>query len=90
MAIFESIHSAATPVRAGRTQIVPFVKTVHLQLPDGRGSFVWSRPAAVWVRFPDGRESVLPIRDVTRWLQILIWGMALLGLGLLWFNSRKR
>ncbi len=68
-------------------RLVPFVRSVHLRIPGIRGGFNWSKPASMLVSFPDGREEVLPIPDITRKYVIftVLWGiLGWLFLSFLW------
>jgi hypothetical protein len=62
-------------------RVVPFVKTIRLQVPGMPAGMVWTRPAAVLAIAPDGTEQVLPVQDVTRRMVCLLLGAGLVA----WF-----
>ncbi|NPV06983.1 MAG: hypothetical protein HPY83_03335 [Anaerolineae bacterium] len=63
---------AGRVVTAGEWRLVPLARSISCRLPGSLGGLIWSRPVAVEVTGPDGRAQVLPIRDVTRWVQVMI------------------
>ena len=78
------------PIQAGKFTVYPVSKAAAV-LPEGNsGGLIWNRPHAVLVRGPNGKESILPIRDVTRERQLLLLGLGLLGVILLRMINRKR
>jgi hypothetical protein len=52
-------------------------RVVHIPLLFAHGGFIWNRPVSVSVHRPGVPDQTLPVRDVTRLLQL-----ALLALGL--------
>jgi hypothetical protein len=62
------------PVTVGDVTVTPRARALVVRLP--RGGFVWNRPTAVMVERA-GQVKRIPVRDVTRILQL-----GLLGLGL--------
>lgn len=82
---FEMETHAGTPIQVGQTRIIPFAQTVQLTLP-GINRFVWSRPTAMLAQTPDGRETVIPVPDITRQTQLALLGLGLLGALILWFR----
>lgn len=67
------IHQATRPLE--ESEIV--LEAVSFQARAPFGGLVWNRPLAVRVRGPVG-ETRLPIRDVTRRGQLLLYGLSLL------------
>ena len=65
------------PILSGDAEVVVRARAVHIPLPFAHGGFIWNRPVSVRVRRPGVSEQTLPVRDVTRLLQL-----ALLALGL--------
>ncbi len=74
------------PIAAGGTHLVPIAKSMRLEL--GRGALVWNR--AIGVAVGSRRETILPIHDRTRRLQLAILGAGVLGSLLLWLAGRRR
>jgi hypothetical protein len=60
------------PVKVKDTQLHVRSQVVELRLPFASGGLIWNRPVAVVVSTPDGRDKILPIRDVTRTVMLLI------------------
>jgi hypothetical protein len=42
-------------------------------------AFGWYRPVGIEVKDRDDAATVIPIRDPTRWIQIFLYGIALLA-----------
>ena len=82
---------AGEAIKAGTRRLIPLTRVVKVHLPGQSGGVVWNRPAAVLVREADGRETQLPVRDVTRLAQLAILAAGLLGGWLIWvaFGPRK-
>jgi hypothetical protein len=76
-------------VQVGEYLITPQTRVWRIRLPGRRAGLIWNRPAAVRVRMPDGQETTLPIRDITR---VMIWSMlagGLLGAVIVGLTRRK-
>jgi hypothetical protein len=82
--LIESKLIAGEPIRIGRNQVVTLTRSIRVHLFNFRGGLVWNRPIAAMVLEEDGTEHVVPIRDVTRQLQVLFLGVGLIGSLLLW------
>lgn len=90
MSLVKLENRVGKPVQAGDYKIFPIEKSLQVQPPGMRGFLFWRRPAKVLVEYPDGQDALLPIPDLTRQAQIVLWSLALIGIlifGLLW---RKR
>jgi hypothetical protein len=68
---------AGDTITMGETKIVPFSKSLRVQIPGLHGGLIWNRPSSLLVVSSDGHEQNIPIVDVTRQA---LW--ALLGLSL--------
>jgi hypothetical protein len=68
---------AGETIQVGDYQITPQSQVLSVHLPWKYSGLIWNRPKAVLVRTPDGQETSLPVRDVTR---IVIWSMLAGGL----------
>lgn len=79
---------ARTPVKINRsaesmTTVTPYAQALTLHFPFG--AFVWNRPIAV--EFDDGQTSQrVQIMDMTRILQLGMYGLSILFLGATIFN----
>jgi hypothetical protein len=82
-------NMAGRSIQAGENQIMPVSQAVRLHLPGLPGGLVWNRPVSVVVTTPDGQEQVLPIRDLTRIVQLLIFGAAIVGSFMFYRASRR-
>lgn len=80
-------------LRVGKTRLTPFAQSFQLTLPGLPGGLIWNRPVSILAQYPDGREEVTPIPDLTRRIQFTIYGMGIFG-GLLllvsMLNQRKK
>ncbi len=74
-------------ITAGDVHLVPIARSVRLKL--GSGALTWSRAIGVSARSA-GSETLVPIRDRTRRLQLAILGAGLVGSLLLWLAGRRR
>ena len=80
----------AQPIRVGRWSLVPLARSVSLRLPGMAGGCVWGRPIGVQGTGPDGQSQGIPVRDTTRWAQVLIW-LGAAGLVLVsWVATARR
>ncbi len=71
---------AGPPVTIGQTTVTPWARALIVRLP--LGGFVWNRPVAVVVQ-QDGQTERIPVRDLTRYVEL-----GLLGVGLLLATCR--
>ena len=72
----ELLESA--PIMSGDAEVVVRARAVHIPLPFAHGGLIWNRPISVSVRRPGVSELTLPVRDVTRILQL---ALLVLGVG---------
>jgi hypothetical protein len=80
---------AGNPILAGDRTIIPLAKSVRLQFPGWNGGVIWNRPVSVVIRTAGGEEQLLPVRDVTRQVQLALLG-GMLGMALLSLLLRRR
>lgn len=80
-------ESVGEPVVRGDAVVVPHSQALVVRLPFG--GFVWHRPIAVEVERDDRSERV-PIRDVTRTVQLALFGSSLLALAAALFAHARR
>ncbi|MCH8339096.1 MAG: hypothetical protein IH858_09705 [Chloroflexi bacterium] len=74
----------------GETEVTPYARATVVQFPGLLGGLVWNRPAGVLVKWSDGSEARLLIRDVTRRAQISLLLLGFLGGLAAWvFHSRR-
>jgi hypothetical protein len=79
--------ASAGPVTVGNITVTPQSKALIVRLP--KGGFVWNRPTAVLVE-RDGQARRIPIVDVTRILQVGLFGLAVLAGSLSLLRVRSR
>jgi hypothetical protein len=71
------------PVVFGGRRVLPAARVVHAATLRGRLDLLWSRPSAVVVEETDGRRRKIPVRDLTRALQVAVLAAGLLGAGVI-------
>lgn len=76
------------PVIVGDISVTPQSQAIIVRLPIG--GFVWHRPTALLVK-QEGQEKRIPIRDLTRILQLGLLGFSVVLsiVSLLKFSQRK-
>lgn len=82
-------NRVGAPIQAGERRITPFVQVVKLNIPGLHGGLIWNRPHAVLVQESDGSETVLPVPDITRQLQIFLLAAGLFAGLLFWMRRRS-
>jgi hypothetical protein len=75
-----------TPVQVGATIVTPRSRVLSLGVRNV--GFAWQLPTGVRVE-RDGHVERLPIVDVTRIAQFVLYGLALVALGLALTSKRK-
>jgi hypothetical protein len=53
------------------------------------GGIIWNRPVSVVVQSEGGVEQLLPVRDITRQVQLALFGGALFSVLTLWSVRRR-
>jgi uncharacterized spore protein YtfJ len=77
------------PIQHKQIRLFPFARSVSLRLPGGIGGFVWSKPSSLLVVYPDGREEVLPIPDLTyRFILMTVISGLIFGVVLGWLRYK--
>ena len=75
MGVLGSRGASAEPVTLHDVTVTPRSRAVTIRLPNG--GFVWNRPTAVVVERA-GKARRIPIVDLTRMLQLGLFGLAVL------------
>ncbi len=78
---------AGEPIVIGKNRIIPFYQSVGVRMPQINGGLTWNRPVSVLAINSDGEETVIPVVDVTRRIQIAIFGSGLMIVLLTWLVS---
>lgn len=87
--VFRLEQKAGDPIQWNGVKLVPFAQSLYVQNPFWRMSgLIWNRPSSVLVVAADGQEQVLPIRDLTRWVQFSLLGAGFVGAMLIWWLNR--
>jgi hypothetical protein len=81
-------YHAGDEIQVGDKILTPFVKTWRLQFPGRSGGIIWSRPASVVARTPDGQDQVILIPDITRRVICSLLGACLGAVALIWLITR--
>ena len=81
---------AGETITMGGTKIVPFSKSLRVQIPGLHGGLIWNRPASVLVISSDGHEQIIPIVDVTRQALWALLGVSLAVFPLMMLISQRR
>jgi hypothetical protein len=61
------------PIHIDDRRIIVQSRALQIRVPVLNSAFVWNRPVSVLVQYADGRDQVLPVRDVTRLVQALLF-----------------
>ena len=77
MSVIERVLKTGDTMQVSDYELTPLTEVVKIQLPGKHAGLIWNHPKAVIVRTTDGRESHLPVRDVTR---IVMWATLAGGL----------
>jgi hypothetical protein len=80
------------PISSGNLTLVPFSQSIRFKFPFWIGGVIWNRPVSVLVQGADGQETVLPVPDVTRQVQISLLTASLFSVLFFWvfYRTRKR
>ncbi|MFC2053860.1 hypothetical protein ACFLV7_06115 [Chloroflexota bacterium] len=81
---------AGETITKGGTKIVPFSKSLRVQIPGLYGGLIWNRPATLLVVSSDGDEQIIPIVDVTRQALWALLGVSLAVFPLIMLISQRR
>lgn len=63
------------PVAVGNRQLILRTRVLQIRFPGSTGGLVWNRPLSASIVGPDGRGRRLPVRDVTRLVELLLAGI---------------
>mgnify|MGYP001260740435 CR=1 FL=1 len=69
------------PIQSNGRKIIVQSRALQINLPFLNGGFVWNRPVSVLVLSDDAPDQVLPVRDVTRLAQVLLFINAIISAG---------
>lgn len=76
-------------ITVGKAAITPQAQVLMLRLWRPLGGWVWNRPVSVLVE-QGGRTERLPIVDITRLVQLSLWGLGLIFSLITLFLSRRQ
>ncbi|NJD60555.1 MAG: hypothetical protein C3F13_08875 [Anaerolineales bacterium] len=86
----ENLVRSGEPQQVGDVELIPQTNVLQIKLRGHNAGLVWNRPRAVLLRRPDGQETILPVKDITR---TIIWGMlagGILGAVLIGLMKREK
>lgn len=86
---FELENRVGAPIQLGEYRLLPISRALILRLPGMSGGIIWNRPVSVVVQSEGGIEQVLPVRDVTRQVQLALFVGAMFSVLALWSVRRK-
>ena len=81
---------AGRPIVKEGMRIIPIARSLRVNIPGLPGGLVWNRPVSVVAQMETGEEKVLPVRDVTRQIQLALLAGTLVGMLSLWLAMRLR
>lgn len=70
------------PIHIDDRRIIVQSRALQIRVPVLNSAFVWNRPVSVLVQYADGRDQILPVRDVTRMVQVLLFINAIVSAGI--------
>jgi hypothetical protein len=76
------------PIKIGKNRIVPYSQSVRYNLPQINGGVIWNHPTSILAIDADGEEKVIPVPDITRRIEIAIYGGGLVVILLVWLISQ--
>jgi len=85
--MFQWQTTSGNPVTVGAVTVTP--QSQALTIRRSFGGLVWNRPSAVLVE-RDGHVERLPIRDVTRVVQLALLGFSVVFLIVAWITSTRQ
>ncbi len=63
---------SSQPIAVGDLKITVRSRALQVRFPGSSGGLIWNRPIGVSVYRPDGTVEHLPVRNVTRLVQVLL------------------
>lgn len=75
----ENESSTGVEFQSGPYHLTPISRASVLRSDVIPAAFGWFRPAGIEVKDQDGAITVIPIRDPTRWIQVFLYGIALIA-----------
>jgi len=81
---------ASDPITVAGNKIVLVSRALVIQLPGLHGGLVWNLPVAAGVTTSDGQERILPVRDITRLVQLGIVAIGLVAGSLILMAYRRK
>lgn len=78
------------PIHVDDRRIIVQSRALKIRVPVLNSAFVWNRPVSVLVQYADGRDQVLPVRDVTHLVQALLFIYAIVSASIISFLISRR
>ncbi len=86
--MIRSTTVSSQPIAVGDLKITVRSRAFKVRLPGASGGLIWNRPISASVYWPDGSVERLPVRDITRWIQVLALAVGIVC-SLVLLNTRK-
>lgn len=77
------------PIATRGITITPFTRTLTVRFPGRKGGLIWNRLQSILVTGASGEEEIIPIRDITRYVQWTLYAAAALSAALFWLFRPK-
>lgn len=78
------------PIQSNGRKIIVQSRTLQINLPILNGGIVWNRPVSVLVLAEQGPDQFVPVRDVTRIVQVLLFINAIVVAGIVRLGMSRR
>ena len=78
------------PIESNGRKIIVQSRALQINLPILNGGIVWNRPVSVLVLAEQGSDQLVPVRDVTRIVQVLLFVNALVVVGIVRLGMARR
>ncbi|MBI5031328.1 MAG: hypothetical protein HZB51_12430 [Chloroflexi bacterium] len=78
------------PIQSNGRKIIVQSRALQINLPFLNGGIVWNRPVSVLVLAEHGPDQFIPVRDVTRIAQVLLFIIAIGVAGIVRMGMSRR
>ena len=78
------------PIQANGRKIIVQSRALQINLPFLSGGIVWNRPVSLLVLAEQGPDQFIPVRDVTRIVEVLLFINAIVVAGIVRLGMSRR
>jgi len=78
------------PIESNGRKIIVQSRALQINFPILNGGIVWNRPVSVLVLAEQAPDQVIPVRDVTRIVQVLLFVNAIVVAGIIRLGMSRR